>query len=817
MGEPVDNFLYSRRTAKQTRRGIRAGCRWLAALFLLFFLGPDAVQAGLQIKDNYFWDADRASFFIPRGFAYQVWNPPVYANQTFAELDRDLTAMQQAGANSLRVEFVWEGIEAKEGVYDWSRTDYLVRRAGELGLRLFVLIGYQYPPSWFIAAYPDAMARTSSGPAPILNYNHPRAKEAYARFLGAVCGHYRDSAAIAGWILGNEFAYYDLWQAAEQKNFVGFDSQWSLPAYRNYLSAVYHRQIRELNEAWGTGYADFAAVPMAALYPPDRQDHAAIRRSGYHDLIQWRKGSIADFIAAGAKAAKTAAPDQLISYAMVGGVFSGIDSNITGEDAVTIAERCRAAGAPLDFMSINNYAWALVGHELRSVDFGIAKFRDTLNMPLLISETGHSSTETNFPGAAPRQARALVSSVWESFVSGAAGVFIFHWQDRDEFRSGSFAREAGFGVVDSARRPKPGVYEAITAMFRHMREIEVEKLLPAGQRPAADILVLWPTDIDLGWNRANEELAGLWGALRRLGFRPRIITGETFDHFLAQGFPPAAKALLLPRNFQMRPDQLAALQQGVLGRGLHIHANGDLPGQFDARHIPNPDWPQRMAALFGIETGSAAIALEAGAGPRGPWPAGYAALTLTPTREATLALPPASLSRFATWKLMTVAGGRPGAVVQATYAGGGREGVPALITTSGPRAKTALTTFALGDIIQLPEQSAGQPTPALTWDVRTAWLRTIYQDFFGLQPEVSCTGPGADYVLVDARYQADGVLLALLNEHDQPAAVTVHAPFLSGSRGRDLLTAAPVAISGSNLEQIRLGPDDYRLFFISYP
>jgi hypothetical protein len=791
--------------------------RQILLLLLFLFLAPAAAQARLAIRDGYFWDPDRAAFFVPRGFAYQVWNPPVYANQTFAELDRDLAAMKEAGANALRVEFVWEGVEGREGLYDWSRTDYLVRRAEQLGLKLFVLIGYQYPPAWFAASYPEAMARTGNGPAPILNYNHPQAREAYSRFIGAVCAHYRDSAAIGGWILGNEFAYFDLWEAPEQKNYAGFDSGWSLPAYRDYLRAAFHGRIGELNDAWGTGYADFADVPMAAHYPPDRQDHAAIRRSGYHDLIQWRKQSIADFIAAGARAAKAAAPGQLISYATVGGVFSGIDSNITGEDAVTIAARCRAAGAPLDFMAINNYAWALTGHELRSVDFGIAKFRDTLDMPLLIAETGHSSTETNFPGAAPRQAKALVGSVWESLVSGAAGVFIFHWQDRDQFLGGNFPREAGFGIVDSGRRPKPGVYAAVTAMFRQMREIPVEKLLPGTRRPAADILVLWPADIDLGWNRANEEAAGLWGALRRLGLRPRIITGETFDRFLAGGFPAGASALLLPRNFQMRPQHLAALPQ-VLARGLHLHANGDLPGQFDARHIPNPDWPRFMADIFGIEAEGAATVWESGAGPRGPWPGGFAPLALAPTGKATLHLPPASLSGFATWKMMAVAGSRAHATVQATYTGGGREGVPALITTSGPRAKTALTTFALGDIIQLPPPSAGQVLPTLTWDVRTSWLRAIYHDFFGLRPEVSCTGPGADYVLADVRYQAGGVLLALLNEHDRPAAVTVHAPFLAGGAVcRDLLAGTPAAACGDSFAPLELGADDYRLFFIAYP
>src|SRR6185369_2271496 len=33
--------------------------------------------------------------------------------------------------------------------YDWRKSDYLVDEAEKLGLKLFILIGFQYPPAWF--------------------------------------------------------------------------------------------------------------------------------------------------------------------------------------------------------------------------------------------------------------------------------------------------------------------------------------------------------------------------------------------------------------------------------------------------------------------------------------------------------------------------------------------------------------------------------------------------------------------------------------------------------------------------------------------
>ncbi len=789
-------------------------CAFFFAL-LLCFAASGSAQARLVIRNGYFWESEAGRYFVPHGFAYQVWNPAVYADQSLDEVDRDLAAMQAAGANSLRVELVWEGIETAEGHFDFRKADHLVQRAEALGLKLFVLIGYQYPPSWLAEDHPEIIARTASGSAAtILNYNHPLAKAAYSRFIGAVCRHFRRSPAIAAWILGNEFAFYDLWEGGEQKSFVGYDSGWSLPAYRGYLRRSYQR-IERLNGAWGTDYPAFDAVPMARVYPPDRNDHAAIRRSGYPDLIRWRQEAIADFIAAGAKAAKAAAPHQLITYSMVGGIFNGLDSNFTAEDAGVIVTRCRAAGAPLDFMAINNYAWALNGHELRSVDFGIAKFRDTLGIPVLVTETGHSSTENNFPGAGPRQAKALVGSAWESLLSGAIGVHIFHWNDRDGFLDGYYCREAGFGVVDQQRRPKPGVYEAVTTMFHQMEELPVAELLSGTRQPDPDILILWPAESDLGYNRANEEIAGLWGALRRLGYRPRLVTSQAFDALIHDGAPAGVKALLLPRTFQLQPSHLAALKPVFLARGISLHADGDLPGQFDGHHVPNPGWAATMADLFGVDVTHAVNAFEAGATPRGDWEAGFVDLVPAAPPGTTVAIPAAGLAPFASWKIVAGIAPTAGGSIQATMssAAAGHD-LPALITKEHATAKSAINLFGLGDIIP-PRQQTTPEVPLTTrpWEVRTAWLRAIYQEWFGIPPVIRLTGPGADYVLADLRLCEGGAYLALLNEYDQPATVTVTSPLLApNAQARDLLGTSKVP--DSPLDRIELGPDDYRLFFI---
>ena len=66
-----------------------------------------AENAFLQITNGYFWDPVAAEYFLPRGIAYQIWNPPVGANQSTNQVDYDLVEFKKIYANSVRAELTW--------------------------------------------------------------------------------------------------------------------------------------------------------------------------------------------------------------------------------------------------------------------------------------------------------------------------------------------------------------------------------------------------------------------------------------------------------------------------------------------------------------------------------------------------------------------------------------------------------------------------------------------------------------------------------------------------------------------------------------
>lgn len=749
----------------------------------------------LQIRDGYFWDPQTQSYFIPRGIAYQTWNPPVFAFQSFEQLRYDLREFKKMHCNSVRAEFVWGEVEVADDVYDWSKPDFLVATAEELGLKLFVLIGFQYPPSWFPEEWRGTNDRGER--SDVLNYEDERGRKVYREHMARVAERYKDSTAIGGWILGNEFAYFDLWESPQlypARRFLGFDPI-SIASYREYLRSVYDDDIARLNAVWASDHTGFDSVPMSLAYPADRHD------PGYHDLIQWRQQSIGDFVASGAAEVRRVDPNHLITYSMVGGIFNPTDTNNTCEDPLTIVEKCAAVGAPMDFWSINNYSWASVGSDVRSSDFGATKYQDLLDIPIFVSELGHSSTDDLIIGAAPRQADAIPSQLWESLMSGLVGVHVFHWNDRNQFTEDFFLRERGFGIMNATRTPKLPVYDNVRRTFRRMEELRIDDLLGGSRGPSKDVQMFWSRATDMGWPRANQENAKMWQSLKRLGYQPGLIDDALFD----AGAYADAPVLMLSRGYQLYPRHLDALAERVIPAGIHVHASSDLPGEFNAYHQPNPDWEAQMDALFGLDVRNATPAWDGGVRP-----------DLGLYRPITLRgsgvfgdLTPGYRADIVTWKIwhgIQATAGRT--LLTHTGDGNSQPPMPAIHTLDLGTAKTAVNTFGLADT----HGGDGK----MSWDVRYELLKAIYRDHFGIQPAITFTGPGSRYVVSDYRLCGnETILVSLQNLNIEPADLTVRAPTLmEGKTIENLISGGIVETDSDGTISVPLEPDEFALFYI---
>lgn len=769
--------------------------------FVLLWVGcaASAFASGgfLQIRNGYFWDPSKADYFIARGMAYQTFNPPVGADQTLAQLEYDLREFKRFHANSVRCEMVWNEVERSAGVFDWTRPDALVAQAEKLDLKLFVLIGFQYAPQWFPEDW-KAINNVGSNSV-VLNYEHPQARMVYSNFIYQVTSRYRNHPVIGGWILGNEYAYFDLWEIGRRH--LGYDMH-SLGKFRQYLSSLYGNNITALNANWQTNYASFSAIEMPRAYPANRHLPA------YHDLIQWRKASIGEYVAVGAVAAKAGDPNHLITYSMVGGLFGEADIHYTCEDATTIVAACAAAGAPLDFWAINNYAVAGAKTELRSADFGIVKHQAASGLPVMLSETGHSSTENLADGAAERQAAALPTQIWEAFMSGVIGAHIFTWNDRNLFYGDNFPREKGFGIVHQSRLVKNPAYANVAELFRRMEQLDLARLVGGSTNPAPDVQFFWSQKTDMGWPRANHENIRLWSTLQRLGYQAWIIDDEQFE----RGDYRNAPALLLSRCYQMNPQHLEMLATNVVAAGVHVHANADLPGQFNEYHQPNPRWASRMSHLFGLNVGGANAVWEAAS--TDPNSASFYRFLSFDGIGTLGTFTPSYVDQIGVWKIWEGVTASMGSTIVNHRGLSGSATVPALHVKSMGAARTAVNSFALGDVSLAP----GQP-PTYAWDFRYKWLRAIYRDHFAMTPKLDLTGAGAQYVFPDYRTLRNGsVLISLLNGQTNPASITLSAPALLNSRTVENLTRGGIVEQNSDgLVSLPLAVDEYVLLYAYDP
>ena len=560
------------------------------------------LQGFIQVTNGYFYDPGTGEAWVPHGIAYQTWNRPLGVWQTEEQIDYDLDEMVKMGANSIRVDFVWKHAEETgDNQFSWDNYDYLVRASEERGIRIFALIGYQWPPDWFpdewYTMHPPAVdaegiEHTNRWQSDIINYEHPQARAQYAEWFQNVCSRYKDSKAIVAWIIGNESGYLGLWSGLQD----GYDPQ-TEQAFRNWASNKYST-ISAVNAAWGKefpSFEDIVFVDEYSAYGPDGAEWA--------DMVQFREDSIASFTAVGAVAAKAADTNHLISYSTVGMQWGEEDWRYHAEDRGKITAACAASNAPIDFFSVNNYPWSILGHESQNGQWGVSYTKKVAGVPVVYSETGFTSSETMWPGMDEnRQGPLIRNSLWEGLEAGAIGTHIFSWMDRPYITD----REKGFGIVYADRRIKPAFWESRNT-FTLMDQVKLQELLMGSEDPRPDIAFLWTDAVDSQYNRYECEMQQIAGALERIGYEPNFMSLQD----LADGAYTNYKVVILPRNMRVEDNVpgftnsvLNFLETHVLAAGVHVLASADLPGRQNANGQAREAFEGEVNSLFGIDAGN---------------------------------------------------------------------------------------------------------------------------------------------------------------------------------------------------------------------
>lgn len=211
--------------------------------------------------------------FFPFGFQY--YRAPTPAP---SEWEKDLSRLAADGYNTVKLWVQWRWNEPKQGVYDFSDIDELMRLCELYGLRVVLNLILDVSPIWLDRTYPDAAMVTVKGqvlrgyapsyrqiggaPGPCLH--HKAALQYRMAFVRACAERYAHHPALYMWDVWNE---PELTVGILRKPEVGSlvcCCENSMEAFRRWLASKY-TDIDALNQVWGRCYASFDEVEVPRM------------------------------------------------------------------------------------------------------------------------------------------------------------------------------------------------------------------------------------------------------------------------------------------------------------------------------------------------------------------------------------------------------------------------------------------------------------------------------------------------------------------------------------------------------------------------
>src|SRR5262249_48013349 len=148
--------------------------------------------------------------------------------------------------------------------------------------------------------------------------------------------------------------------------------------------------------------------------------------------------------------------------------------------------------------------------------------------------------------------------------------------------------------------------------------------------------------------------------------------------------------------FALASRHLDDLATKVVGAGIHVHANADIPGQFNAYHQTNGNWVARTSSLFGLDVTGAVPGWDSNVTNKD-----QRAVPLQGISTLGPVLTPSYRSQPQTWKVwhrIKASGGTTVVTHRGLCGAQPLPAMPALQINAIGGAKTAINTFALGDI-----------------------------------------------------------------------------------------------------------------------
>ncbi len=161
------------------------------------------------------------------------FTPPIHYGVAYYEeyephdrLDADVQMMKSAGITVVRIgESTWGTLEPRDGVFDFSHIDRVIRAMDKAGIAVIVGTPTYAIPTWLARKYPDVLAVTPAGqnrygPRQNMDIANPHFRLHAERVIRQLVGHVKDQPAVIGFQIDNETKSYHVTSAGVQSGFI---------------------------------------------------------------------------------------------------------------------------------------------------------------------------------------------------------------------------------------------------------------------------------------------------------------------------------------------------------------------------------------------------------------------------------------------------------------------------------------------------------------------------------------------------------------------------------------------------------------------
>ncbi|WP_246943826.1 beta-galactosidase [Bacillus pinisoli] len=390
-------------------------------------------------------------------------------------MDQDLQGIKGLGSNMIRIgEFAWHLMEPKEGEFDFSFFDEVIKKAKEQGL--YVMFGTPTAtfPAWLAAKYPSILSEDESGNVRVFGgrrqycFNSDVYRKYSAQITEKLLNHYRDEEAIVAWQIDNEFGHEgsDMCYCEKCHN-----------AFQHFLAKKYE-SIDQLNETygtifWGQTYNDFSEIPVP------KKTITTHNPSLQLDWARFRSHSVNSYAHEQTQIVRSLKGEhQLVTTNVSGGFFHKWFDH---EENVKL----------MDFVSYDNYpVWGGLAEPIPPAAIAMTHDfnRGLLGKNYWIVEELMGAQGHNIIGYLPRPNQAKMWS-YQAFAHGCTDLLYFRWRGMTKG-----AEQFCYGVVDHDNK-YGRKYKEVQSVFTDI--VQYENVL---QSPiAAEVAALYDYDNIWSW------------------------------------------------------------------------------------------------------------------------------------------------------------------------------------------------------------------------------------------------------------------------------------------------------------------------------